>query len=89
MKRIRLGIALLLLTDMFLTSCSMLTAEGRREHAYARYVAKRSKGRVKQQQVLLGFRSKIPKLQPSDPIITTEVSGPESATSSGREGGGL
>lgn len=89
MKKIGLRIALLLLTGMLLTSCSMLTAEGRREHAYARYVAKRSKGRVKQQQVLLGFRSKIPKLQPSDPIITTEVSGPESATSSGGEGGGL
>jgi ribosomal protein S9 len=74
---------------MLLTNCSMLTAEGRREHAYARYVAKRSKGRVKQQQVLLGFRSKIPKTEPSEPIITTEVSGPQSVTGSGSEGGGL
>ena len=83
MKVVRLTIALLLCGSFLLSGCSMLTAQGRREHAYARYVAKRSKGRVKQQTVLSALRAHIPESSPSTPIVTTTVSGPESVTSAG------
>jgi hypothetical protein len=77
MKRIFICvlIALELLSN---TSCSYLTARGRREAAYARYVRRSSAGRVKMQRQFAGF-PKIPTAPPVDqsPQITT---GPESVT---------
>ena len=86
MKILRLEIAFLLAATLMFSGCSMLTAQGRRERAYAHYVAKRSHGRVIQQRKLSAQRAHIPELTPSAPVVTTEVSGPESVTSS--EGGG-
>lgn len=80
MRRARRCCAFLLLAMFLLNGCSMLTAQGRREHAYASYVRKCSKSRVKQQSHLSSWRSKIPKLTPSEPVVSTEVGGPESAT---------
>lgn len=73
-------IALLLLSATMLSGCSMLTAQGRREHAYARYVRKCSNGRVKQQSRISSWRAKIPKLTPSEPVVRTDVAGPESVS---------
>ncbi len=78
MKRANCSFAFLLLAAFLLNSCSMLTAQGRRERAYASYVRKYSKGRVKQQRRLSSWRSKIPKLTPSEPVVSTGVGGPES-----------
>jgi len=80
MKPTHRGFAFLLLAAIVFNGCSMLTAQGRREHAYASYVRKCSKGRVKQQSRLSKLQSKIPKLTPSDPVVTTGVGGPESVT---------
>ena len=88
MNRLARQLALLLLGALLLSSCSMLTAQGRSERAYARYVAKCSKSRIKQQRKLTRQHFRIPILEPSEPVITTGVSGPESVTSSG-EGGGF
>jgi hypothetical protein len=79
------AIIFLLLAALPFSGCSMLTAQGRRERAYAHYVAKSSKGRVKQQRRLSSLRSRIPELFPRPPVVTTGVSGPESVTSG--EGG--
>ena len=75
------AIVFVLLAALPFSGCSMLTAQGRRERAYAHYVAKSSKGRVKQQRRLSGLRAHIPQLFPSPPVITTGTSGPESVTS--------
>ena len=80
MKRANCCFAFLLLAAFLLNSCSMLTAQGRRERAYASYVRKCSKGRVKQQSHFSGWRSKIPKLTPSEPVVSTDVDGPASVT---------
>jgi hypothetical protein len=80
-------ISLLLAGSILLSGCSMLTAQGRRERAYARYVAKCSHRRVKQQSVLSALRSHIPKLEPTEPVVTTELGGPESVTSVPGSGG--
>jgi len=89
MKEIRLSLALFLVGATLLSSCSMLTARGRQEAAYERYVRKSSLGRVKQQKKLSYKKTKIPVMQPSEPVETTAVSGPESVTTgSSNEGGG-
>ena len=80
------AIVFVLLAALPFSGCSMLTAQGRRERAYAHYVAKSSNGRVKQQRRLSSLRARIPELFPSPPVVTTGTSGPESVTSS--EGGG-
>ncbi|MGH8094879.1 MAG: hypothetical protein ACREIF_15640 [Chthoniobacterales bacterium] len=81
MKKINRALALLLVGTMLLSGCSMLTAQGRRERAYERYVRKSSLGRVKQQRRLSLVRLKIPRLPPSHPVANAEVTGPQSATS--------
>jgi hypothetical protein len=63
------------------SSCSYLTARGRQEAAYARYVRRSSVGRVKMQRQLANF-PKTPAVQPlSDPKVAREA-GPESVTAS-------
>ena len=99
MKAFRRVLALWLVGNLLLCSgCSMLTAQGRRERAYARYVKKYSRGRVKQQSKLSLLRMpKIPRLEPSEPVESTQigeaVGGPESVTTATTEakgdGGGL
>jgi hypothetical protein len=79
-------ITLLLVGSILFSGCSMLTAQGRRERAYAHYVAKYSRGRVKQQSVLSKLRAHIPKFEPTQPVVTTELSGPGAV--SGAPGGG-
>jgi hypothetical protein len=86
MKKIRLSLALILVSATFLSGCSMLTARGRQEAAYERYVRKSSLGRVKQQKKLSYKKTKIPVMEPSEPVETSAVSGPESVSSA--SGGG-
>ena len=72
---IRLLALLLALTFAF-AGCSYMTATGRQQHAYARYVSKMSKGRVKQQTK---FRSKKPQMPTTQPSEATKnmQSGPQ------------
>ena len=95
MKTFRRILALWLLGNLLLCSgCSMLTAQGRRERAYAHYVAKYSRGRVKQQRKLGSFLRppKIPHLEPSEAVESTQVGaaggGPESVTTASDASGG-
>ena len=88
MKKIRVSLALFLAGATALSSCSMLTARGRQEAAYERYVRKSSLGRVKQQKKLSYKKTKIPVMQPSEPIETTALSGPEAISSGISDGGG-
>ncbi|HEY1582120.1 MAG TPA: hypothetical protein VGF73_03355 [Chthoniobacterales bacterium] len=83
MKKSIHAIALFLLAATLFSSCSMLTAQGRRERAYEHYVRKSSLGRLKQQRRLSFKKAKIPFLPPSEPAETTSVSGPESVTDGG------
>ncbi len=85
MKKFIRTLALLLVAATLLSSCSMLTAQGRRERAYERYVRKSSLGRVKQQKRMGFHKTKLPVMEPSEPLETTSVSGPESF---GNGGGG-
>jgi hypothetical protein len=80
MKKHCRAVALLLMSLTLFSSCSMLTAQGRRERAYERYVRKSSLGRVKQQKRFTFKKQSLPVIQPSEPIVTTDVSGPESVT---------
>jgi hypothetical protein len=99
MKHLKRTLALWLVGNLLLCSgCSMLTAQGRRERAYAHYVAKYSRGRVKQQRKLSGLfhAPKMPHLEPSEPVESTQageaVGGPESissASDANSGGGGL
>ena len=66
---------------MLLSGCSMLTAQGRRERAYERYVRKMSQGRVKQQKRFAARGNTMPVMHLSEPVETTNVSGPESVGS--------
>jgi len=88
-KFFRVGICVLLATAPF-TGCSMLTTQGRQQRAYDHYVQKMSAGRVKEQRRFSAkHSSSIPELQPSEPMITSEASGPESMTDgSGSSGDG-
>jgi hypothetical protein len=77
----RIFLVVLVAVDALCNSgCSYLTARGRREAAYARYVRHSSSGRVKMQRQFTGF-PKIPTAQPANqsPQITA---GPESVTAS-------
>jgi hypothetical protein len=78
MKKIHRGLALFLIGATFLSGCSMLTANGRNQRAYERYVRKSSLGRVKQQKRMSYRKTTLPVMQPTEPMETTEVSGPES-----------
>lgn len=78
MKKIYRTSALLLLTAILCSSCSLLTAQGRRERAYERYVHKMSKGRVKQQKRFAARGNTMPVMHNSEPTMTSEESGPVS-----------
>lgn len=81
MKKILRPTALLLVATTLLSGCSMLTAGGRRERAYERYVRKSSHGRVKQQKRFSFKKTKLPVMEPTEPMESTEVGGPESVGS--------
>ena len=80
MKKFSRAIALLLVGSTLLSGCSMLTAQGRRERAYDRYVRKSSQGRVKQQKRFAAKGNTMPVMHLSEPVETTEASGPESVS---------
>jgi len=87
MKR-SLGIVVLLLfVSGLFCSCSMMTAQGRRERAYDRYVEKMSRGRAQQQQHLSAIRAQVPPAIVSQPVVTADASGPESVTADNGSGG--
>lgn len=87
MKQNHRAVALLLVVLTLFSSCSMFTANGRRQRAYEHYVRKSSLSRVKQQQKFRFGRETMPVMHPSEPIETTETgSGPESV-SDGNESG--
>jgi hypothetical protein len=74
--------AVVLIVLTALPGCSMLTAQGRRERAYERYVRKCSHQRDRLQAKMLKTQQQIPTLPPSEPKVTTMVGGsPESVTS--------
>jgi hypothetical protein len=73
-------LALSLVAATFFSSCSMLTANGRRQRAYEHYVRKSSLGRVKQQKRVRFAKNTLPVMQPTAPMETAETSGPESVT---------
>lgn len=68
-----------------LSGCSMLTAQGRRERAYERYVRKSSHGRVKQQKLFAARGNTMPVSHPSEVMEPTEASGPESVGDAGAQ----
>ncbi len=69
----------LLAAATLLSGCSMLTTQGRQERAYSRYVHKMSAGRSKQQKRFFSKqKNTMPVTQPTEPMITSEASGPES-----------
>jgi hypothetical protein len=75
----RAGVCLLAAMTL-LSGCSMLTAQGRQERAYAHYVHKMSAGRVKQQKRFASKQNTMPVTKESEPVMTTESSGPQSVT---------
>jgi len=79
MKNYHRTMAVPLLAAMLFSSCSMFTASGRRESAYARYVRKSSLGRVQQQKHFQPTMSNLPATPPSEPV---ESSGPEAVRTS-------
>jgi outer membrane biogenesis lipoprotein LolB len=81
MKKFSRAIALLFVGSTLLSGCSMLTAQGRRERAYEHYVRKSSQGRVKQQKRFAARGNTMPVTHLSEPVETTNVSGPESVGS--------
>jgi hypothetical protein len=82
---VRLATAVLLVSTS-LPGCSMLTARGRQELAYERYVRKCSRQRDRLQAKMLKA-PRIPTSAPSEPKLTTQLGGsPESVTSSDSAG---
>lgn len=77
MKKLCRPFALCLVGAVLLSSCSMLTTSGRQQRAYERYVRKSSLGRVKQQKRMSFRKTKMPVMQPTEPVETTELSGPQ------------
>lgn len=75
MKNFSRAIALLLVGSTLLSGCSMLTARGRQERAYERYVHKSSLGRVKQQKRFAAKGNTMPVTHMTEAM---EASGPES-----------
>lgn len=59
----------LLLIALLFPGCSMFTASGRQQAAYARYVSKSSKGRVKQQRMFRSNKPAMPIATPSEPVV--------------------
>jgi hypothetical protein len=81
MKKLYRAGACLAAAATLLSGCSMLTAQGRQERAYSRYVHKMSAGRVKQQKRFFAKgKTTMPVTQPTEPVVTSEVSGPESVS---------
>ncbi len=79
MKNLYRAGACLAAAATLLSGCSMLTAQGRQERAYSRYVNKMSAGRVKQQKRFFSKqKNTMPVMHPTEPTVTSEVSGPES-----------
>ena len=85
MKKFSRAIALLLVGSTLLSGCSMLTAQGRRQRTYERYVRKSSQGRVKQQKRFAAKGNTMPVMHLSGPVETTESSGPESVSNGGEQ----
>jgi len=85
MKKFSRAIALLLVGSTLLSGCSMLTAQGRRQRTYERYVRKSSQGRVKQQKRFAAKGNTMPVMHLSAPMETTEGSGPESVSDGGEQ----
>jgi hypothetical protein len=83
MKRLYRASALFLVSTMLLSGCSMLTARGRQERAYERYVRKSSLGRLKQQKRFAAKGNTMPVVHPTEAIEPTDASGPESVSSGG------
>ena len=64
----------------------MLTARGRQERAYAKYVRKMSHRRDRFQAKMMKSRMRVPDYAPSEPRETTELGGsPQSMTSGNSE----
>jgi len=80
MKKLYRVSTLLLVAATLLSGCSMLTAQGRQERAYARYVRKSSLGRVKQQKLFAARGNTMPVTHLPEPVVMTEASGPESVS---------
>jgi len=78
MKKFSRAIALLLVGSTLLSGCSMLTARGRQERGYERYVHKSSLGRVKQQKRFAAKGNTMPVTHMAEAMEATEASGPES-----------
>ncbi len=87
-KNLYRNFACLTAAAILFSGCSMLTAQGRQERAYSRYVNKMSAGRAKQQKRFFSKqKNTMPVTEPSEPIMTTEASGPESVGDSGAASG--
>ena len=86
MKKLYRTLGLFLVGGTLLSGCSMLTASGRQQRAYERYVEKSSLGRVKQQKRMGSRKMTLPVMQPTEPTVATEVSGPESVGSGAGSG---
>ncbi len=91
MKQLARAAACLTIGALFLSGCSMLTAQGRQERAYTRYVHKMSAGRVKQQKRFASKGNTMPITPMSEPTVSSEGSGPESVgdgnSAAGESGG--
>ncbi len=76
------SLLLILLLALGQSSCSYMTSRGRQQAAYARYVRKCSKGRVKLQHKFFAAGPKIPRSNATEPVTTTatDESGPQSMT---------
>jgi hypothetical protein len=86
LERIVKTTAAVLLLATALPGCSMLTAQGRQQRAYERYVRKCGHRRD-QLQAKMMKAPRIPTFAPSEPKTTTELGGsPKSVTSSESEG---
>lgn len=68
-------LSLLLAVTFAFSGCSYMTQSGRQQHAYARYVSKMSKGRVKQQTKFHSNKPQMP-MTPGEPTQTMET-GPQ------------
>jgi hypothetical protein len=75
----KVGLILIVLAALAADGCSYLTAHGRAEAAYARYVRHSSAGRVKMQRKIASFPRLPAGPQVNDPQIATST-GPESVT---------
>ena len=83
MKKFYRACALFLVGATRFSGCSMLTARGRQERAYERYVRKSSLGRLKQQKRFAAKGNTMPVVHPTEAMAPTEASGPESVSSGG------